>query len=233
MKKVREAKGRKVLQWFMAPLAPLVIVGGYRWPYLGYIAIAFMLLMFIMVWFRGRYYCGWLCAMGAFHERILARISLNRKMLPLFTTSWFKWLVFTLMMALLLSRLIMSGGDPEQIGAVFVMMWTISTGLAIGLGLIWKPRSWCSFCPMATMQAIMAPKVYRIEVSDACKQCGLCQRVCPIETYPGAFKAAGAVDGALCMRCMNCVESCSKKALTLGKETVLSGSRGNTLLPHI
>ncbi|HSR36517.1 MAG TPA: 4Fe-4S binding protein, partial [Desulfurivibrionaceae bacterium] len=123
MKPMKEANGRRVLQWLMAPLVPLVIIGGYYWPYLGYVAITLLTIMFIQVWFRGRYYCGWICAMGGFYERVLAKVSLKKPMLPLFKTAWFKWLVFTLTMGLLLSRLIMSEGDLEKIGGVFVMMW--------------------------------------------------------------------------------------------------------------
>jgi len=214
MATMKEAKGRKTLQWLMAPAVPLVVVGGWFWPYLGYVAIALMGVMFAQVWFRGRFYCGWICAMGAFFERILARVSLQKPMLPLFKAMWFKWLVFTLMMGLLLARLFLSGGDPEQLGAIFVMMWTLSTGFAIALGLIWKPRSWCSLCPMGIMQGILAPATYRIKVADSCKQCGLCARSCPIETYPGAFKG-DFVKSADCMRCFNCIENCPRKALTV------------------
>jgi polyferredoxin len=218
MKKNKEARGRKVLQWLMAPLVPLVIVAGYFWPYLGFIAIGFMLLMFILVWFRGRFYCGWICPMGAFHERILARVSLKKPMLPLFRKTWFKWLVLTLMLGLLTARLIMSGGDPEVIAAIFVMMWTISTGFAVALGLVWKPRSWCSFCPMGTVQGLLAPRVRRIHVAAACRQCGLCRKVCPLEIYPGAYREEGVVSDPTCLRCLNCVAVCPQGALSLRPE---------------
>lgn len=203
-----DTQRRKKIQLFMAPLVPLVIIGGFFWPYLGYIAIALMLIMFVSAPFRGRYYCGWICAMGAFHEQILARVSLHKKMLPVFKKSWFKWTIFTLMMGLLTSRLFLSGGDSKAIGATFVMMWTISTGLAVAVGLIWKPRSWCAFCPMALFQGLLSPTTYRLEVNENCRQCGLCRKACPIETYPGEFKDTRYVKSADCMRCGKCVKSC-------------------------
>lgn len=214
MKPIKEARGRKLLQWIMAPVAPLVVIGGYFWPYLGFVAISLLTVMLVLVWFRGRYYCGWICAMGGFYERILAKVSLQKPMLPLFKATWFKSLIFVLMMGLLLSRLVMSEGDPEKIGAVFVMMWTVSMGFAISLGLIWKPRSWCSVCPMGTMQGLLAPSTYLIQVADNCKECGLCAKVCPIETNPAAFKG-GFVKSADCMRCLNCVENCPQYALSV------------------
>jgi polyferredoxin len=206
---------RKNRQWLMAPLVPLVIIGGFIWPYLGYIAITLMALMMALALFRGRYYCSWICPMGAFHERILSTVSLHKKMLPVFKKSWFKWTIFILMMSLLTTRLLLTNGDPSAVGAVFVMMWTLSTALAIGIGLIWKPRSWCSICPMALSQGFLSPKTYRLQVADSCKQCGLCQRACPIETYPGAYKDKGYVKSSECMRCGTCIKICPGHTLSL------------------
>lgn len=199
----------------MAPLVPLVIIGGFFWPYLGYIAIALMLIMFVTAPFRGRYYCGWICAMGAFHEQILARVSLHKKMLPVFRRPWFRWTIFVLMMSLLAARLALTGGDSAAIGATFVMMWTISTGLAVAVGLIWKPRSWCAFCPMALFQGLLSPKTYRVQVGEGCRQCGMCSKACPIETDPGAFKTAGYVKSSDCMRCGKCIATCPRRQLSL------------------
>ncbi|MFH7320529.1 4Fe-4S binding protein [Desulfurivibrio sp. D14AmB] len=215
MKKIREKASRRTIQYFLAPLVPLVIIGGYFYPYLGYLALAMMITMIGLTFFWGRWYCGWLCAMGAFHERVIARISLGREMPELFKKSWFRWLFFAALMGLMTSRLVMSGGDPAKIGAVFVMMWTVATTIAIAFGLYFKPRSWCNFCPMASMQGVLAPKTNLLQVSADCKECGLCRKVCPIQTYPGAYKEQGAVPSLECMRCENCVVNCPKKALSL------------------
>ncbi len=209
-----EQQNRKNLQWLMAPLVPLVIIGGAIWPYLGYIALTLMAVMIVMALFRGRYYCGWICAMGAFHERILTKVSLKKKMPPVLKKTWFKWTIFALMMSLLTTRLLLTNGDPRAVGAVFVMMWTVSTALAIAIGVIWKPRSWCSICPMALVQGFLSPKTYRLQVADSCRQCGLCQKACPIETYPGAYRDDRYVKSANCMRCGKCVATCPGKKLS-------------------
>jgi len=215
MKKIKEKKGRKIIQYFFAALVPLVIFGGIYQPYLGFLALTMMITMMGMAFFWGRLYCGWICAMGSFHERVLARVSLKREMPELFKKSWFRWFFFVALMGLMVSRLIMSGGDPAKVGAVFVMMWTVSTVIAVAIGLYYKPRSWCNFCPMASMMGVLTPKTYLLRVASDCKQCGLCQKVCPIQTNPGGYKDQGFVPSLECMRCENCVVNCPKQALTV------------------
>ena len=211
---MKEKKHRKYWQIALAPLVPLVVIGGYFWPYLGYVAIGMLFFMLILALFRGRYYCGWFCAMGSFHERVISLLSRKKKMPPVFKEQWFRWTVFTLMMGLLTSRLVLAGGNLEKIGATFVMMWSIATGLAIGIGLVWKPRAWCSICPMGMFQGLIWPRAYRLQIGDGCRECGLCEKVCPIETSPGMFKSVGLVKSADCMRCGNCVVNCPTQALS-------------------
>lgn len=222
--RMKEAKNRKYWQIALAPLVPLVVVGGYFWPYLGYIAVAMLAFMLSLSLFRGRYYCGWFCGMGGLFERGLSLFSRKKKMLPVFKAKWFRWLIFILMMSLLASRLILADGDSVKIGAAFVMMWTISTAMAIALGLFWKPRSWCSICPMALFQGLIAPRTYLLQVGENCRECGLCEKVCPIETNPGMMKNVGVVKSTDCMRCGNCVVNCPAKALSFADKSKVVGN---------
>ncbi|MCW7752705.1 4Fe-4S binding protein [Desulfobotulus sp. H1] len=216
---MKEKPGRRLLQYGLALLVPLVIIGGLFWPWLGFLAAAMMVLMLTLMFFRGRWYCGWLCAMGAFHERMTTRVSLHRDLPPLFTKPWFRGLFFLLLMGLMITRLIQAGGDPEKTAAVFVMMWTVATVIALAFGVYFKPRAWCSFCPMGTIQGIFSPKTFLLQVNGNCSECGICRRVCPIQTFPGAYKNKGEVPSLECMRCKSCVENCPKKALTLPSPT--------------
>ncbi len=215
--KVQEICCRNISQYLMALLLPLVIVGGYFCPRIGFTVLGLITIFLMLAGRRGRFYCGWLCPMGAFHERFLSLVSLKRPILPVFKSSWFRWLLFVMMMGLMMSRLYMAWGDSKAIGAVFRMMWIISTALAIGLGFYFKPRIWCTVCPMGSLQGVMSANTYLLTVDESCVQCKKCQKVCPISTYPGSFKVddgLGQVPSIECLRCSNCVMNCPKKALS-------------------
>lgn len=212
--KVAEICCRKESQWLMALFLPLVIVGGYFCPRLGFTVLALITFFLILASRRGRFYCGWFCPLGAFHERILTQVSLHHDILPVFKSSWFRWLLFTMMMALMGFRLYLAWGDAKAIGAVFRGMWILSMGLAIALGLFFKPRIWCSVCPMGSLQGIASQNTHLLTVGEGCKQCGLCAKVCPIQTYPGAYKQQGQVPSIDCLRCSNCITNCPKKVLS-------------------
>ncbi len=212
--KIQEVCCRQSSQWAMALLLPLVVVGGYYCPRLGFTVLGLIAFFLVLASKRGRFYCGWFCPMGAFHERILSRVSMHRDILPIFKSSWFRWLLFTLMIGLMLFQLYMAWGDSKAIGSVFRMMWIVSTGLAIGLGIYFKPRAWCAVCPMGSMQGVGSRNTYLLTVDKECKQCGLCKKVCPIQTYPGAYREHGQVPSIDCLRCYNCVTNCPKKVLS-------------------
>ena len=214
--KVEEICCRKKSQLIMAVLLPVVIVGGYFYPMLGFIVLGLITIFMILASKRGRFYCGWLCPMGAFHERLLSKVSFKNK-IPLFIKSnWFRWVLFSLMMGLMFSRLLMAWGDAKAVGAVFRLMWIVSTGLAIGLGIYYKPRTWCAVCPMGSFQGVSSKNTYLLLVEDNCIECKKCSRVCPISTYPGHYKkekGVGLVPSIDCLRCSNCIVNCPKESL--------------------
>ena len=200
----------------MAILLPVVVVGGYYYPLLGFIVLGLITIFMVITSKRGRFYCGWLCPMGAFHERFLSLVSFKRGIWPIFKSSWFRWLLFIVMMSFMFYRLYMAWGDAKEVGAVFRMMWIISTGLAIGLGLYFIPRTWCAVCPMGSFQGVSSKRTYLLTVDDTCVECKKCQRVCPISTYPGAYKQRegfGFVPSIDYLRCSNCIVNCPKEAL--------------------
>ena len=214
---LKEICCRKASQIVMSLLLPLVVVGGYYYPILGFTVLVLITVFMVLASHRGRFYCGWLCPMGAFHERFLAKVSLHKPTPALFKSCWLRWTLFVVMMSFMASRLLLAWGDYHAVGDVFRTMWIISTSLAIVLGFYFKPRIWCSICPMGAMQGVSSKNTYLLTVEDSCVQCKKCQQVCPIATYPGSFKkdgTPGQIPSIECLRCSNCVENCPKKVLS-------------------
>jgi len=215
--KVEERCCRNMSQYLMIALLPLVIVGGYFCPKIGFTVLGLITIFMVITSRRGRFYCGWLCPMGAFHERILSKVSLQKPIPSLLRSHWFRWILFALMMGFMMSRIVSNWGDSAGIGGVFRTMWIVSMSLAIGLGLYFKPRTWCTVCPMGSFQGISSTKTWLLTVDESCVQCKKCLKVCPISTYPGAFRkddASAQVPSVECLRCSNCVVNCPKKALS-------------------
>jgi ferredoxin-type protein NapH len=213
--KIRKRKRIQLIMWW---LLPIIIFGGIFWPYIGYLVLCMMLFFFVLSAFRGRYWCGWFCPRGSFLERILVYISRNKKIPSFFKDMKFRWPVFYILISFMILRLIQSGGAAEKIGFVFVTMCTITTAIAIPLGIIFKPRVWCAFCPMGTLQGIIGRNKYLLSISADCVECGTCEKNCPIGTNPVAFKVTEKVKSIDCLRCPDCMVNCSKNALRFNQD---------------
>ncbi len=204
---------RKRIQNYMWIFFPIIVIGGLKWPYLGYGVLAIMIIFIILALSKGRQWCGWLCPRGSFLERVFVKVSLNRKAPSFLKEGFLRWAIFVGLLGFMVFRLIKTGGNPVKIGAVFILMCAISSVVAFALGLIFKPRTWCSFCPMGTLQGLLGPNKNMVFVSDACIDCGACAKVCPIGTSPADFKDAGRVASIDCLRCRECVAKCPLGAL--------------------
>jgi ferredoxin len=67
---------------------------------------------------------------------------------------------------------------------------------------------------MGMFQGLIGLRAYRLQVGEGCRECGLCEKVCPIETNPGSMRELGIIKSADCLRCGNCVVNCPAKVLS-------------------
>lgn len=134
--------------WFL----PLIVIGGIFIPWLGYLVIAMMAFLLTLAIFKGRYWCWNWCPRGAFLDGVLFKVSFNKPAPRSFSKQWFRWVIFILFMCFLSYRIINTGGNLIALGAVFVGMCLMTTVIAIVLGLVTRHRSWCTICPMGTLQ---------------------------------------------------------------------------------
>ncbi len=209
-----------VLWW----LLPIIIFVGLWWHYIGYIVLVMMIVFLTLSIFKGRYWCGWFCPRGSFLERILKIVSMNALIPSFLKNLAFRSVIFCGMIAFMLHRLIQTNGELDKIGFVFVIMCTVTSIISIILGIIYNSRIWCAFCPMGTLQGLLGREKYGLQVSGDCIECGLCEKVCPVNIYPGSFKKSGKVSNFDCIKCSNCIEKCPMDALKFQENIIQTQS---------
>jgi polyferredoxin len=144
---------RKILSqslafWFL----PIILIGGIFIPALGYLVFFMMLFFLSLSYFKGRFWCSYLCPRGAFLDLILSKFSFRKNIPRIFLAQKFKWIFFILFMVFFIFQLVTAPKTIAGIGFVFVKMCLITTIIAVLLGLPLRERAWCAICPMGTLQ---------------------------------------------------------------------------------
>ncbi len=214
-----------------------VAIGGLWVPKLGLLMIPVMITLIVMGFLKGKYWCGHFCPHGSLFDFIIKPISLNKK-IPVFLKSKIaQGIMFTWFMVMFTSRLTKvfkifgTASFIDKLGYVFVMNYLMVTIIGTLLAVFISPRTWCSICPMGTMQVLMyrvgkklkANKTTDLKISglniEKCYQCGKCARVCPMQLEPyKEFNENNQFDNDACIRCSICVKSCPAGILTLENE---------------
>lgn len=187
----------------------IVSIGGIFYPKLGYILLLVFATLLIIAPFRGRWFCGNLCPRGSFVDFWLAPLSRKLKIPPFLRSMWIRIPIFIALMGFMIYRLLGTQGVVDRIGMVFVTLCIITTSIAILFGVIIAPRTWCTFCPMGTLQRIMGGSKYQLKLDgDLCIDCKRCQKVCPMQLR--VFELQDLPD---CIKCGRCIDACPKDAL--------------------
>ncbi|HPS90615.1 MAG TPA: 4Fe-4S binding protein [Methanothrix sp.] len=188
----------------------IVSIGGIFYPKLGYFLLLVFASLMIIAPFRGRWFCGNLCPRGSFVDFWLSPLSRKIKIPPKLRSMWIRTPIFVILMGFMIFRIIRTEGIVDKIGMVFVTLCILTTSIAILFGIIIAPRTWCSFCPMGTLQRAMGGKKHQLKVDrEKCIECKKCQKVCPMQ-----LPIIEIPDNPDCIKCGRCVEACPKGALS-------------------
>jgi ferredoxin-type protein NapH len=210
---IKQFKAKRTkLQKYTSVILPLVLIGGWLYPPLGFSLLICMFGAIGIAFFKGRAWCDWMCPRGSFYDLFLEKLSRKMAIPAMFKTNAFRTGILSLLMAVLGIQIYYAWGDSYGIGRAFVLVLTVTTTVGIVLGAVFKPRAWCQICPMGTLGSWLSTGKRPLYVSEQCKDCKLCSKVCPMQLQPYDSKSGLMTDGD-CIKCSSCVAACPVKAL--------------------
>jgi ferredoxin-type protein NapH len=222
----------------------IVAVGGLWYPKLGLLAIPIMATLFILPIFKGKYWCGNFCPHSSLFESLLGSISKNKK-IPAFFKSNFLSIAFLLWFGFNLTRKLTKVFSLygtmqfwDKLGLVFSVNFLMVAVVGGMLSIFISPRTWCSFCPMGTIQKLpyklgkaigiakLTDKKVTISDHDKCLKCGKCSKACPVQLSPHSnFSTNKQFNHEDCIKCSGCIENCPIKILSLVAEHNLNTTK--------
>lgn len=180
----------------------------------------------------GRYFCGWICALGTMQELFgklglkifKRRFEVNTKLDKVLRYLKYLLLVIILFFTWKTGTLVIRPYDPfaaySHIPAGFEELWS---GFAIGLIILvvsliasmFYDRFFCKYaCPLGAFLGIISKiSLFKIKRENStCIHCNLCTRSCPVNIEVSNINQ---VDSAECISCLECVSGCPTNKGTL------------------
>ena len=203
-------------RWFLASIMLVTIAFGWKWPILGFIVPVAMGAGIGGAFFRGRYVCGNICPRGSFYDTFFRTVGGSRPVPAFLSRMRFRWVVMAILMSLMALQISQNPGDPMHWGLVFWLVCLVTTIVGVALGLYYRPRTWCSFCPVGTMANAIGGDNDQLTIASNCRGCGTCERSCPMDFSIAGHRSAGVLPHRDCLKCSSCVKSCRNGALSFG-----------------
>lgn len=205
-------------RWVLASVMLVTIAFGWKWPLLGYTVPVAMGVGIGGSFLRGRYICGNICPRGSFYDTYFRFFGGTRPVPPLLTSMHFRWVILAILMSLMALQIAQNPSDPLHWGLVFWLVCVVTTAVGVVLGLYYRPRTWCTFCPVGTMAHAIGGDKDRLAIGESCKNCGLCEKSCPMDFSISSHKAEGVLPHRDCLKCSSCVDACRFGALSFAEK---------------
>lgn len=97
---------------------------------------------------NGRRHCTKFCPRGSFLGTFMKYISFDRSLPGFMKKKKFRHAVLILMISMLMLGMYHSGGNPHKIAFTLFRFMGVSFLFGIMMGVFFKPKSWCTVCPM-------------------------------------------------------------------------------------
>lgn len=140
--------------WTVASFVLVVVfaVGGFFFPLLGFGVLGLMTVALVMNFRSRRSFCAGTCPNGTFLAVAMKPISRNTKIPSALVNPHFRKLLCGVMMFCMIGLLVRGYPNFTSIGKVFWTIYAIALSVGVAIGLLYKPRAWCAFCPLGTLQ---------------------------------------------------------------------------------
>lgn len=210
-----ELVSRKGYHWALGALMIATLSLGWRYPVLGYVVPITMVAGIAGGVKKGRIVCGNFCPRGTFLDTFFQVVGGNRQIPQFLFNPAFRWSVLGLLMGFMTYRIAENPSDPMHWGMVFWTMCLATTLLAFALGIAYRSRSWCAFCPVGTMANAIGGHKHQLQIaSSSCSQCGSCEKACPMGFSIMEHRETGIFSNRDCLKCSSCETTCLKQALS-------------------
>jgi polyferredoxin len=197
---------------------PLVVIGGWFFPKLGFLLLGCMIGAMAIALFRGRAWCDWMCPRGSFYDLFLTRLSRKRRIPAFFRAPGTRIAVLALLFTALGAQISFAWPEVDSVGKAFVVVLTITTSAGILLGIGIHPRTWCHICPMGTFANWISGGKHPLMLESSCVSCKVCEKVCPMQLAPYEDREQEVFGNNDCIKCGACVAACPKKILSFDRE---------------
>jgi thioredoxin reductase/NAD-dependent dihydropyrimidine dehydrogenase PreA subunit len=197
--------------------------------YLGWIIFTSAVALPVLVWFKGRKYCTWLCGCGALAETLGSRW---RHLSPKGVTNTKREKQIYIVTAVAGIATLLAALGFDHLGGGFTLaglysltvdLWLIAI-LPIAFYPFFGGKIWCRYwCPVVGWMNLVhkaKPKAlptHGIAANkDRCIACGLCDRYCEVGVPVKTFALRGeffSVDNSSCIGCGVCITVCPTDVL--------------------
>ncbi|MGL4346665.1 MAG: 4Fe-4S binding protein [Chitinophagaceae bacterium] len=182
----------------------------------------------LLVFFAGRFFCGWICALGTIQDipSFFGKKKLKVHPKVDYYLRFFKYIVLVgiVYFTWKTGKLVISPYDPfvaySHLGAGMKSLWSeYSWGFSILLLMIissfFYERLFCKYlCPLGAIYSIVGKiSFFKIKRNnESCINCNKCKKICPAGIDVSNKKEVKPIE---CYSCMKCVDVCPTKQNSL------------------
>jgi polyferredoxin len=188
--------------------------------------VEFTTVIFITI-MLGRFFCGWICAFGAFNDLIHAvsknifkiNFKVNKKVDAVLKYVKYLVLLLIIVLAWTMGSNVFQSASPWDAFAQITDLSQVLSNYTVGcillvlitIGAFFVERFFCRYlCPLGAVFTILSKiSIFKIKKpTDKCGKCRLCTNNCSMGL---PLYKVNNVCGGDCINCLKCVETCPRK----------------------